>query len=143
MSFNTQGKPSEHLLTRRSQSDCHRQCARCTFESAQFSSPVSLRVSLRHRTAQSPRLQSIAILISLYIMFFTRLTSWESACKIIAQHGKISPLHPFHPSLALSLFLLSLRNKYKTKFFPIHLKTILEEVLSELKYRIFTNMFRK
>ena len=36
------------------------------------------------------------------IMFFTRLTSWESACKIIAQHGKISSLYPLLPSLALS-----------------------------------------
>ena len=31
------------------------------------------------------------------IMFFTRLTSWESACKIIAQRGNISPLYPFPP----------------------------------------------
>ena len=36
------------------------------------------------------------------IMLFTRLTSWESACKIIAQRGKISPLYPLPPSLALS-----------------------------------------
>ena len=36
------------------------------------------------------------------IMFFTRLTSWESACKIIVQRWKISPLYPLPPSLALS-----------------------------------------
>ena len=69
------------------------------------------------------------------IMFFTRLTSWESACKIIARHGNISPLYPFplSSSLSLSIFLSSLRNKSKTKVFPVHLKTILEVVLSELK----------
>ena len=69
------------------------------------------------------------------IMFFTRLTSWESACKIIAQRSKSSPLYPLQPSLALSLslFLPSLRNNSKTKVFPVHLKIILEVVLSELK----------
>ena len=36
------------------------------------------------------------------IIFFTRLTSWESVCKIIARRRKISPLYPLHPSLALS-----------------------------------------
>ena len=66
-------------------------------------------------------------------MFFTRLTSWESACKIIVQCRNISPLYyPLPPSLAhsLLLFLPSLRNKFKTKF---QLKTSLEVVLSELK----------
>ena len=67
-------------------------------------------------------------------MLFTRLTSWESACKIIVQRGKISPLYPLPPpSLGLSVFLPSLRNKSKTKLFPVHLTTVLEEVLSELK----------
>ena len=67
-------------------------------------------------------------------MFSTRLTSWESACKIIAGRRNISPLYPRPPSLALSsLFLPSLWNKFKTKVFPVHLKTILEVVLSELK----------
>ena len=67
------------------------------------------------------------------IILFTRLTSWESACKIVAQRGKISPLYPLPPSLVFSLFLPSLTNKSKTKAFPVHLKTILEVVLSELK----------
>ena len=31
------------------------------------------------------------------IIFFTRLTSWESACKIIVQRRKISPLYPLLP----------------------------------------------
>ena len=35
-------------------------------------------------------------------IFFTRLTSWESASKIIAWRRNISPLYPLHPSLALS-----------------------------------------
>ena len=36
-------------------------------------------------------------------MLFTRLTSWESASKIIAWCRNISPLYPLPPSLALSL----------------------------------------
>ena len=67
-------------------------------------------------------------------MFFTRLISWESANKIIARRGNISPLYALPPSLALSLFLLSLRNKFKTK---VQLKTGLEVVLRELKIRDF------
>ena len=63
-------------------------------------------------------------------LFFTRLPSWESANKIIARRRNISPLYPLHPSLALSLFLSFLRDKFKTK---VQLKTILEVVLSELK----------
>ena len=70
---------------------------------------------------------------SYYIMFFTRLTSWQSASKIIARRRNISPLYPLPPSLALSVFLPSLRNKFKTKVFPVQLKTSLEVVLSELK----------
>ena len=35
-------------------------------------------------------------------LFFTRLTSWESARKIIAWYRNISPLYPLHPSLAHS-----------------------------------------
>ena len=49
------------------------------------------------------------------IMFFTRLTSWESTGKIIARGRNISPLYPLPPCLVLSLFLPSLRNKFKTK----------------------------
>ena len=55
------------------------------------------------------------------------------SCKIIAQHRKISPLYPRPLFSSLSLILPSLRNKSKTKVFPVHLKTILEMVLSELK----------
>ena len=42
--------------------------------------------------------------IILAIMFFlsTRLSPWESACKIIARCGNISPLYPLPPSRALS-----------------------------------------
>ena len=67
-------------------------------------------------------------------MFFTRFTSWESACEIIARRQNISPLYPLPPlSSSVSLFLPSLRNKSKTKVLPVHLKTILDVVLSELK----------
>ena len=66
-------------------------------------------------------------------MFFRRLTSWESAYKIIVRRGNISLLYPLPPlSSSLSIFLPSLRNKSKTKVFPVHLKTVLEVVLSEL-----------
>ena len=77
------------------------------------------------------------------IMFFTRLTSWESACKIIAQRENISPLYPLPLSLALSLFLPSLRNKSKTKVFSVNLKTVLEVVLSKLKIWNFHHYFQK
>ena len=68
------------------------------------------------------------------IMFFTRLTSWESASKIIARVVETS-LHsiPYPLSSSLSLFLPSLGNKFKTKVFPVQLKTGLEVVLCELK----------
>ena len=45
----------------------------------------------------------------------------------------LSTLSPSPLSSSLSLFLASLKNIYKTKVFPVHLKTILEVVLSELK----------
>ena len=89
-------------------------------------------------------LATSSVNLKLYtIKFFTRLTSWESACKIIAQHGNISPLYPLPPSITLSLFLLSLRNKSKTKVFSVHLKTILEVVLRELKIWNFHQYVQK
>ena len=64
-------------------------------------------------------------------MFFTRLTSWESASTIIARRRNISPTLTLSPlSSSRSLFLSSLGNKFKTK---VQLKTSLEVVLSELK----------
>ena len=76
-------------------------------------------------------------------MFFTRLTSWESASKNIARRRNISPLYPLPHSLALSLFFASLRNKFKTKVFPVNLKTILEVVLRELKIWDFHQYVQK
>ena len=76
-------------------------------------------------------------------MFFTRLTSWVSACKIIARRGNISPLYLLPLSSSLSLFLPLLRNKSKTKVFPVHLKTILEVLLSELKIWNFHHYVQK
>ena len=66
-------------------------------------------------------------------MFFMRLTSWESASKIIVRFRNIAPLYPLPLSSPLSLFLSSLENKVKTMVFPVQLKTGLEVVLSELK----------
>ena len=43
--------------------------------------------------------------LAIPIMFFTRLTSWESACKITVRPRKISPLYPLLPSLGLTLAL--------------------------------------
>ena len=89
------------------------------------------QITIKAATGQT---QSQSLLIRpRTIMFFTRLTSWESACKIIGQRWKISPLYLFPLFSSLSLFLPSLRNKSKTRVFPAHLKTILEVVLSELK----------
>ena len=48
---------------------------------------------------------------------------------------QLSTPSPSSLSSALSLFLPSQRNKSKTKLFPVHLRTILEVVLSELKIR--------
>ena len=66
-------------------------------------------------------------------MFFTRVKSWQSARKIIARFETSLHSIPFPLSSSLSLFLPSLRNKFKTKVFSVHLKTILEVVLRELK----------
>ena len=68
-SFNTQGKPSVvpfHSAIRIWLPQWMRGMYSHTVESAHISSPMPPCVSLRHRTAESPRLLSNAILISLY-----------------------------------------------------------------------------
>ena len=63
------------------------------------------------RTQQKLYYSRISLLTQyslLFIMLFTRLTSWESACNIIAQLGNISTLSPSPLSSSLSLFLPSL-----------------------------------
>ena len=82
------------------------------------------------------------------IMFFNRLTSGSQPVR--SQHGVETSLHsiPFPPlqlslSLSLSIFLPSLRNKSKTKLFPVNLKTVLEVVLSELKICNFHHYVQK
>ena len=85
--------------------------------------------------------QCCGILGTIYVF---HETSWESACKIIVRRRNISPLYPLHPlSSSLSIFLPSLRNKSKTKVFPVHLKTVLEVVSSELKIWNFHHYVQK
>ena len=70
ISFNTQGKPSENLLTMRYKltPPWMRGMYSHIVESAHTSSPVSPRANLRYRTTQSQCLLSNATLISLYIL---------------------------------------------------------------------------